>query len=96
MFGLSLGKILLVVAVVIAVWRAWKVVGPLVEEIVEHRRPRAELLERGYPVAVVDDCLARIARAEYKRRQAPPGIKVSGKAFGVGRRIPIAHPYRSP
>jgi NAD+ synthase (glutamine-hydrolysing) len=72
----------------------YAVVGPLVEEIVEHRRARAELLERAYPAGVVDDCLARIARAEYKRRQAPPGIKVTGKAFGVGRRVPIAHPFR--
>ncbi|TAH37231.1 MAG: NAD+ synthase [Planctomycetota bacterium] len=72
----------------------YAVVGPLVDEIIVHRRSRAELLELGYPAGVVDDCLARVARAEYKRRQAPPGIKVTGKAFGVGRRIPIAHPFR--
>jgi NAD+ synthetase len=71
----------------------YAVVGPLVDEIVERRTPRAELVAR-YPAAVVDDCLARVARAEYKRRQAPPGIKVTGKAFGVGRRVPIAHPFR--
>jgi NAD+ synthase (glutamine-hydrolysing) len=72
----------------------YAVVGPLVDEIVEQRRSRAELVERGFPPDVVDDCMARIARAEYKRRQAPPGIKVTGKAFGVGRRVPIAHPFR--
>ncbi len=73
----------------------YSVVSPLVDEIVEHRRSRSELVERGYSPEVVDDCLARIGRAEYKRRQAPPGIKVTSKAFGVGRRIPLAHPFRS-
>lgn len=72
----------------------YAVVSPLIDEIVEARRSRAELLAAGYPAATVDDCLARIARAEYKRRQAPPGIKVTGKAFGVGRRVPIAHVFR--
>ncbi|MFN0007174.1 MAG: NAD+ synthase [Planctomycetota bacterium] len=73
----------------------YSVVSPLVDEIIERRSSRAELMARGYAAEVVDDCLARIARAEYKRRQAPPGIKVTGKAFGVGRRIPIAHGFRS-
>jgi NAD+ synthase (glutamine-hydrolysing) len=72
----------------------YAVVAPLVDQIVEARRPRVELIAAGYPAATVDDCLARIARAEYKRRQAPPGIKVTGKAFGIGRRIPIAHAFR--
>jgi NAD+ synthase (glutamine-hydrolysing) len=72
----------------------YAIVSPLVDEIVEGRRSRAQLLAAGYPAAAVDDCLDRIARAEYKRRQAPPGIKVTGKAFGVGRRVPIAHSFR--
>ena len=72
----------------------YAVVSPLVDEIVEARRSRSELLAAGYPVTAVDDCLLRIARAEYKRRQAPPGIKVTGKAFGIGRRVPIAHAFR--
>ena len=38
--------------------------------------------------------LQRVDRAEYKRRQAPTGLKVSGKAFGSGRRLPIAQRYR--
>jgi NAD+ synthase (glutamine-hydrolysing) len=72
----------------------YAVVSPLVDAIVERRASRAELIEAGFPPATIDDCFARIAKAEYKRRQAPPGIKVSGKAFGVGRRVPIAHGFR--
>jgi NAD+ synthase (glutamine-hydrolysing) len=71
----------------------YAVVSPLVDAIVERRASLAELVAAGHPRDVAEDCLRRIARAEYKRRQAPPGIKVTGKAFGVGRRVPIAHRY---
>ena len=68
----------------------YAIVSPLVDAIVERRATADELVAAGYPHAVVLDCLERIARAEYKRRQAPPGIRVTGKAFGVGRRVPIS------
>jgi NAD+ synthase (glutamine-hydrolysing) len=68
----------------------YAIVSPLVDAIIERRATADELVAEGYPRDVVVDCLNRIARAEYKRRQAPPGIKVTGKAFGIGRRVPIA------
>jgi NAD+ synthase (glutamine-hydrolysing) len=48
----------------------------------------------GFDRAVVADVIRRINLSEYKRRQAAPGIKISSKAFGVGRRYPIAADYR--
>ena len=48
------------------------------------------LVERGFAAAVVDDVLRRLRTSEYKRRQMPPGLKITGKAFGPGRRYPIA------
>jgi len=48
------------------------------------------LVARGFAPAVVDDVLRRVRTSEYKRRQMPPGIKITGKAFGPGRRYPIA------
>jgi NAD+ synthetase len=48
----------------------------------------------GFERAVVADVVRRINLSEYKRRQAAPGIKISTKAFGVGRRYPIAADYR--
>ena len=48
----------------------------------------------GFDRAVVADVIRRINLSEYKRRQAAPGIKISTKAFGVGRRYPIAADYR--
>jgi NAD+ synthetase len=49
-----------------------------------------EIVARGYDPGTVKDVLRRIARNEYKRRQSPPGLKVTSKAFGYGRRYPIA------
>ncbi|MBS0628601.1 MAG: NAD+ synthase [Verrucomicrobia bacterium] len=47
------------------------------------------------PQEVVDDLIHRIHAAEYKRRQGPPGLRVSKRAFSVGRRFPIVHHWRS-
>ncbi len=51
---------------------------------------RAEITERGWDDALVSRVIRMVARSEYKRRQAPPVVKVSPKAFGMGRRFPIA------
>ncbi len=45
--------------------------------------------QTGIDRTIVLDILRRVDRNEYKRRQAPPGLRVSGKAFGIGRRLPI-------
>ncbi|HEY5449071.1 MAG TPA: NAD+ synthase [Polyangia bacterium] len=50
----------------------------------------AELVARGFARPVVDDVVRRVRTSEYKRRQMPPGLKITGKAFGPGRRYPIA------
>ncbi|HWS16974.1 MAG TPA: hypothetical protein VN223_03130, partial [Candidatus Elarobacter sp.] len=46
--------------------------------------------DRGYEVRVVRDVIRMIERSEYKRQQAAPGLKITRKAFGLGRRFPIA------
>jgi NAD+ synthetase len=48
------------------------------------------LVARGFAPAVVADVVRRVRLSEYKRRQMPPGLKITGKAFGPGRRYPIA------
>jgi NAD+ synthetase len=57
---------------------------------------RAEIIARGFDAAVVSDVLNKINFSEYKRRQAAPGLKISPRAFGMGRRIPIAQKFRAP
>ncbi|HOB51678.1 MAG TPA: NAD+ synthase [Acidobacteriota bacterium] len=60
---------------------------------IEEQQSRREIIERGFDTALVDRIVGMVDRNEYKRRQAPPGLKVTGKAFGLGRRLPIVHRF---
>ena len=71
----------------------FSIVSPLVDEIVENRRSREELIKMGYRREVVEDIYRRVRRAEYKRWQAPPCIKITRKAFGIGWKMPIVNKY---
>lgn len=57
---------------------------------------KAEIVSRGFAPALVNDVVNKINFSEYKRRQAAPGLKVSPRAFGMGRRIPVAQRFRVP
>jgi NAD+ synthase (glutamine-hydrolysing) len=61
---------------------------------VEERLPLDAIVARGHAEATVRRVLRMVVASEYKRRQAAPVLKVSEKAFGEGRRFPIAHGYR--
>jgi NAD+ synthase (glutamine-hydrolysing) len=56
---------------------------------------KSEIAARGFDPAVVNEVVNKINFSEYKRRQAAPGLKVSSRAFGMGRRIPIAQRFRA-
>jgi NAD+ synthase (glutamine-hydrolysing) len=71
----------------------YDVLDPVLEAYVELDRAREELLEEFDPV-VVEQVIALVDRAEYKRRQAPPGVKLRPKAFGRDRRTPIINRWR--
>jgi NAD+ synthase (glutamine-hydrolysing) len=66
----------------------------VLEEYVELDRSREDLIADGFDPDVVDRALAMIDRAEYKRRQAPPGVKLRPKAFGRDWRLPITNRWR--
>ena len=66
----------------------------VLEEYVELDRSREELTEDGFDREVVERALSMIDRAEYKRRQAPPGVKLRPRAFGRDRRVPITNRWR--
>jgi len=66
----------------------------VLEAYVELDRSREELLADGFDPQTVERALALIDRAEYKRRQAPPGVKLRPKAFGRDRRTPITNQWR--
>jgi NAD+ synthase (glutamine-hydrolysing) len=66
----------------------------VLEQYVEHDRTLEELSEDGFDREVVERAVAMVDRAEYKRRQAPPGVKLRPKAFGRDRRTPITNRWR--
>ncbi len=68
----------------------YEVLDEIVEGIIEKNLSFEQLVEKGHDPQIVKDTFRRIVINEYKRRQASPGIKVTSKAFGYGRRLPIA------
>ena len=67
----------------------------IVEAYVEDGLDVNDIAAKGYPPALVKKILTTIDRNEYKRRQAAPGLRITPKAFGIGRRLPIARaPFR--
>jgi len=61
--------------------------------VIEHLS-KDQITQRGFSRSVVNDVINKVTFAEYKRRQAAPGLKVSTRAFGMGRRIPVAQRFR--
>jgi len=65
----------------------------ILEAYVERDADRTQLLLAGFPEEAVDRVIALVDRAEYKRRQQPPGVKITPRAFGRDRRMPITNAY---
>jgi NAD+ synthase (glutamine-hydrolysing) len=59
----------------------------------EHKSPKDIANKYDYPIEIVRDLIGRIHQNEYKRRQSPPGLRVSEKAFSIGRRFPIVQKW---
>jgi NAD+ synthase (glutamine-hydrolysing) len=73
---------------------AYDVLDRVLELYVQDGLGRDAIVEQGVPAPVVDRVLGLVQASEYKRRQAAPGLILTEKAFGVGRRIPIAQRFR--
>ena len=67
---------------------------PIVRAYVEEDYSYEEMLEMGHDAAAVRQVITFVDRNEYKRRQAPPGVKITPRAFGKDRRLPIVNRYR--
>jgi NAD+ synthase (glutamine-hydrolysing) len=72
----------------------YDVLDPILKLYVEEDTPPEEIVARGHDAAVVARVVRMVDRSEYKRRQAPPGVKITPKAFGRDRRVPISNAYR--
>jgi NAD+ synthase (glutamine-hydrolysing) len=73
----------------------YEILDAILAGYVEEDLDAAELVARGLPADEVERVIRMVDRAEYKRRQAPPGIRISVKAFGRDRRLPITNRYVS-
>jgi NAD+ synthase/NAD+ synthase (glutamine-hydrolysing) len=70
---------------------AYEILDTILEDYIEdYKTPEQISAERGYDLALVRSMIRMVERSEYKRQQAAPGLKISEKAFGQGRRFPIA------
>ena len=74
----------------------YEVLDPILEAYVEEDKDLAEIVAAGYDEDDVRKVIKLVDRAEYKRRQAPTGIKITNRAFGRDRRMPITNSYQDP
>ncbi len=72
----------------------YEIIDPILEMYLEQLLPIEEIVKRGFARETVLKITGMVDRNEYKRQQAPPGPKITTKAFGMGRRYPIAHRFR--
>jgi len=74
----------------------YEILDEILTAYIEDNKAPDEIVAMGFDPSIVGDIIARVDRNEYKRHQSPPGLKVTTKSFGYGRRYPIAQRYRSP
>ncbi|GBD94337.1 glutamine-dependent NAD(+) synthetase [bacterium BMS3Abin05] len=72
----------------------YSVLDPILEAFVEQELSPSEIIAKGFPEDVVIRVAQMVDHSEYKRRQSPPGIKITPRAFGRDRRMPITNRYR--
>jgi NAD+ synthase (glutamine-hydrolysing) len=74
---------------------AYELLDPILQAYVEEDKSLEEIVKQGYELETVSKVLKMVDRNEYKRRQAPPGVKITTRAFGKDRRMPITNWYNS-
>jgi NAD+ synthase (glutamine-hydrolysing) len=72
----------------------YEVLDAILELYIEQDHSESEIISRGFAAETVQKVIGLVDRNEYKRRQAAPGIKITPKAFGKDRRLPITNLYR--
>ena len=72
----------------------YDILDPILERYIEEDMGVAEIVADGYDAETVLSVARLVDRSEYKRRQSAPGVKITTKAFGKDRRLPITNRYR--
>jgi NAD+ synthase (glutamine-hydrolysing) len=73
----------------------YEILDDILQRLIQERQSAAEIVAAGHDAAVVDRVVQLVVKAEFKRRQAPPGLKITDRAFGTGWRMPIANKWVS-
>jgi NAD+ synthase (glutamine-hydrolysing) len=73
----------------------YEVLDPILAAYVEEDRSAEEIVAMGFEEPLVRRVISLVDRNEYKRRQAPPGVKITARNFGRDRRLPITNRYRN-
>lgn len=73
---------------------AYEVLDDILQRYIEQEQSLDDIVSAGFDLATVSGVIELVDRSEYKRKQAAPGLKVTSRAFGFGRRMPIAQGYR--
>ena len=73
---------------------SYAVLDPILEAYIEEDSHVEEMLAAGMPPAAVEQTIRLVDRSEYKRRQAPPGVKITPRAFGRDWRLPIVNRFQ--
>jgi NAD+ synthase (glutamine-hydrolysing) len=74
---------------------AYEILDDILERLIHKHQSINEIVAAGHDLNIVNKVVKLVARAEFKRRQAPPGLKITDRAFGTGWRMPIASRYSS-
>lgn len=72
----------------------YEILDEILKLYVEENKSASEIVKRGYSKKMVHDIILRVDRNEYKRQQASPGLRITSKAFGNGRRIPLTSGFK--
>jgi NAD+ synthase (glutamine-hydrolysing) len=72
----------------------YEVLDPILQAYVEGDQSLETILAKGFKRKMVEEVIRKVDLNEYKRRQAPPGVKITPRAFGKDRRLPITNRYR--
>ena len=71
----------------------YEILDPILQAYVEEDQATSEIIDAGYDAMTVKNTVRLVTRTEYKRRQAPPGVRITQRAFGRDRRYPITARY---
>jgi NAD+ synthase (glutamine-hydrolysing) len=69
---------------------SYEILDGILRLYVEEHKDLDDIVQQGFDLLIVQEVLSLVDRNEFKRRQASPGLRVTEKAFGIGRRLPIA------